>query len=108
MKVMGLRLKWVRQARNMKQSEIAKLVGIDQSTWSLYERGLRWPDHFDVLRLLAKLKISREYLLDGVLRDVEPELAIRLALEHPSELSSPRHTGGGKDKDRSEGNPHHY
>ena len=85
----GKRLKWVREAMGMKQAQIADLVGVDQTAWSLYERGLRMPDQFAAVRLIAKLKISREYLLEGILENVEPDLAIRLALAHP-ELAPPR------------------
>ena len=78
-----MRLRWVREARDMSQARIAEIVGVSDSAWSLYERGLRFPDVFDVNRLLAKLRISREYLLEGRLKGVEAGLAIRLAAAHP-------------------------
>jgi len=83
---MGKRLKWVRHAKGMTQRQIAEFVGLDQTTWSAYERGIRFPDQLGAVRLLAKLKISRDYLMDGVLRGVEADLAIRLALAHPNQL----------------------
>lgn len=92
----GIRLRWVREARKESQAQIADHVGIHQTAWSLYERGLRWPDDFEIPRLLAKLKISRAYLVEGSLEGVERDLAIRLAASHP-ELVAPidkaRHTG---------------
>lgn len=88
MRTMGARLRWVREAYGKTQEQMAAAVGIDQTTWSYYELGKRWPDQFAAPRLIAKLKISREYLLDGSLEGVERLLAIRLAASHP-ELASP-------------------
>jgi transcriptional regulator with XRE-family HTH domain len=104
MKQMGERLRWVREAKGWSQQQIATFVGLDQTAWSLYERGLRWPDQFAAARLIAKLKISREYLLDGLLDDrVEPALAIRLGAAHP-ELVPPIRKGNDKDKDQDHNN----
>lgn len=80
---MGRRLYWVRAARGLTQAEMAQQVGVHQTAWSLYERGLRWPDQFEVPRLAAKLQITLEYLRGGSLEGVEPSLAIRLAAAHP-------------------------
>lgn len=90
MKKMGERLRWVREALNLSQEQITQQLEIQrhQTSWSLYERGLRWPDEFEAERLLAKLQISRAYLLEGSLEGVERELAIRLAASHP-ELVAP-------------------
>jgi transcriptional regulator with XRE-family HTH domain len=85
---LGQRLRWVREARGMTQQQIAELVGVHQTAWSLYERGLRFPDQFEVPRLLAKLRISRDYLMDGSLEGVEADLAIRLAAAHPELVPS--------------------
>ncbi len=99
MKAAGTRLRWVRDIRGESQEEIAEHVGVHQTTWSLYERGERWPDEFEAARLLGKLKISREYLLEGGLQGVERELAIQLAARHP-ELAGPTdkepHRGTGQ------------
>lgn len=80
---MGERLRWVREALGKTQEELAEAIGVHQTSWSLYERGLRWPDQFEAPRLLAKLRISREYLLENTLQGVDPALAIRLAAKHP-------------------------
>jgi transcriptional regulator with XRE-family HTH domain len=85
---LGQRLRWVREAKGMTQQQIADLAGLHQTAWSLYERGLRFPDHFEVPRLLAKLRISREYLMEGSLEGVEADLAIRLAAAHPELVPS--------------------
>lgn len=80
----GQRLRWVREALDLSQTQIADLVGINQTTWSLYERGARLPDHFRIPQLCGKLRISTGYLLSGDLDGVEPRLAIALAAHHPS------------------------
>lgn len=84
----GTRLRWVREALGLSQAAIADQVGIHQTAWGLYERGKRLPDEFAGMRMIAKLKISRAYLIDGRLDGVERELAIRLAAAHP-ELAAP-------------------
>ena len=93
---MGQRLRWVREARGWNQTQAGEVVGVTQTAWSLYERGLRWPDAFEAVRLIAKLKISRDYLLTGDLGGVERDLAIRLAASHP-ELVEPKNTDQDRD-----------
>jgi transcriptional regulator with XRE-family HTH domain len=100
MQHMGQRLKWVREAMEKSQAEMADIVGVHQTAWSLYERGRRWPDQFEAVRLMAKLQISREYLLEDSLEGVERDLAIRLAARHP-ELAPPSGKGPRKDTGRS-------
>lgn len=83
MREIGVRLRWVRQAMGLSQEAIAEIVGVHQTAWSLYERGLRTPDQFEVPRIAGKLKISVHYMLGGGLEGVERDLAIRLAARHP-------------------------
>ena len=96
MQEMGIRLRWVREAMGLSQTAMADVVGVHQTAWSLYERGLRWPDQFEALRMMAKLGITRLYLLEGSLQGVQPPLAIRLAARHP-ELADSVGTGLGTD-----------
>ncbi len=97
---MGERLKWVREANGWNQTQAGDMVGVTQTAWSLYERGLRWPDAFAAVRLIAKLKISREFLLTGDLGGVERDLAIRLAASHP-ELVRPKNKDSDTGTDQS-------
>lgn len=97
---LGTRLRWVREALEANQQTMAEAIGVTQTAWSLYERGLRWPDEFSIPRLLGKLKISREYLLENTLEGVEPGLAIRLAAMHP-ELVETSGTARRKGRRRS-------
>ena len=45
---MGRRLRWVREALGVNQTDMARMVGVTQTAWSLYERGKRWPDQLVV------------------------------------------------------------
>ncbi len=58
MALMGERLRWVREALGASQEAMAELVGVHQTAWSYYERGLRWPDEFSATKLISKLRIS--------------------------------------------------
>ena len=98
MALMGERLRWVREALDLTQEQIAAAVGVHQTAWSLYELGKRWPDQFEAMRLIAKLQITREYLLMGSLEGVAPALAIRIAAKHP-ELVFPTGTARSTDTD---------
>lgn len=97
MRQMGIRLRWVREALGLSQEDMGEHVGLHQTTWSLYERGQRMPDAFAMVRLCGKLKVSREYLLEGSLDGVDRDLAIRLAAAHP-ELVPPTRKGPRTDK----------
>jgi len=95
-----MRLRWVREALGKSQEDMAGIIGVHQTAWSLYERGERWPDQFEVPRLVAKLQISLAYLRDGSLEGVERDLAIRLAANHP-ELVAPIRKGPDKGTDQT-------
>lgn len=97
MRKMGQRLRWVREALGLNQTDMARMVGLTQTGWSLYERGARWPDQFAAVRLMAKLKITREYLLEGDLSGIDRELAIQIAAQHP-ELARTSRTAPHKGK----------
>jgi transcriptional regulator with XRE-family HTH domain len=88
MLAMGQRLRWVRDIKGASQADMAAAIGLHPSSWSLYERGARWPDIFEAMRIVAKLQISIPYLLQGTLEGVERDLAIQLAAHHP-ELARP-------------------
>ena len=51
---LGQRLRWVREVLDMTQEQMATAVGVDQTAWSLYELGKRWPDLAMAMRIAAK------------------------------------------------------
>jgi transcriptional regulator with XRE-family HTH domain len=57
------RIKELREAKDLSQSELAELMGISQSALGNYERGDRVPDA-DLIKKFAQLfKVSSDYLL---------------------------------------------
>ena len=57
------RLKELRQTKNLRQEQVAKLIGVNKSAISSYENDLRQPS-FDILVRLANLyRVSTDYLL---------------------------------------------
>jgi len=57
------RLKTLRRASNMKQSELAEKLSLSQQTISLYEANKRHPDLDTLVRLADEFHVSTDYLL---------------------------------------------
>lgn len=57
------RLRNLRKAAGLTQKELGKLVGLDDSTISSYERGMSTPNHDLLTRLADVLHVSVDYLL---------------------------------------------
>ena len=63
MNMFGLRLKSLRKNKNISQKELAKIVGVAESTIGMYERDVRKPD-FELLKKFADFfDVSTDYLL---------------------------------------------
>lgn len=57
------RLKALRKNKNLRQEQVARLIGVNKSAISSYENNLRQPS-FDILVRLANLyRVSTDYLL---------------------------------------------
>ena len=57
------RIKDLREDRDMRQSDLAALTGIDQRTISNYETGKTAPDAYALIRLADTFDVSIDYLL---------------------------------------------
>ncbi len=57
------RLKSLRRASKMKQSELAQKLSLSQQTISLYEANKRHPDLETLVRLADEFQVSTDYLL---------------------------------------------
>ncbi len=57
------RIKVLREDRDMKQSDLAKEVGIDQRTISNYETGKSNPDSVALIKLADFFNVSIDYLV---------------------------------------------
>ena len=64
------RIKELREDRDLRQSDVSKVTGIDQRTLSNYETGKTNPDSFAIIKLAEFFSVSTDYLL-GVNKSVE-------------------------------------
>lgn len=69
-------LKEARNKLNMKQSEVAKALGIDTSTYCGYETGKRSPDVLKIKRLTQILQVSADKLLDIKKEDISETIKV--------------------------------
>ena len=69
-------LKEARNKLNMKQSEVAKALGIDTSTYCGYETGKRSPDVLKIKRLAQILQVSADKLLDIKKEDISETIKV--------------------------------
>lgn len=60
---MGKRIKELRKAHGLTQSELASRLGISASAVGMYEQGRREPDSTILLRLCGIFDVSGDYLL---------------------------------------------
>jgi transcriptional regulator with XRE-family HTH domain len=61
--MIGRRLRLLREAKNLTQIELGKLIGVSNSTVSLYESGDREPDFETFKRISIFFNTSTDYLL---------------------------------------------
>jgi len=58
-----MRLKELREEKNMSQVQLANKLGVNNRTISQYERGIREPDIQTIKQLCAFFNVSAGYLL---------------------------------------------
>jgi transcriptional regulator with XRE-family HTH domain len=102
---LGDRLRWAREMVSGGPTRLAADVGVDTSAIRHIERGARLPSLHLLQALCHVLRISPQYLLDGSLAGVDPELAAKLKAAHP-ELSWPASPGPGSDRNSSPSSGH--
>lgn len=64
-KGIGARIKYVRKARGIRQTDLAKTVGITYQYMSMIETGKRRLSLGAIVRLASELQVSVDYLLNG-------------------------------------------
>ena len=79
----GERLRWARELVSGGPTRLAADVGVDTSAIRHIERGARLPSLHLLQALCHVLRISPQYLMEGSLAAVDPELAARLKAAHP-------------------------
>ncbi|SHJ33040.1 helix-turn-helix transcriptional regulator, partial [Desulfofundulus thermosubterraneus] len=62
----GERLAFLRQQKGLSQAELARLLGVGQSTIAMYEKNKRLPDYQFLIRLADFFGVSTDYLLGRV------------------------------------------
>ncbi len=70
---MRIRIRDLREDRDLKQTDVAKGTGIDQRTISNYENGKTIPDAYALVRLADFFGVSIDYLLGRVDMDLYTE-----------------------------------
>lgn len=58
-------LKKCRESKGMSQKELAEIIGVAPSTYSLYESGAREPDVLKIKGMAKALNVTGDYLLFG-------------------------------------------
>ncbi|MBC3899705.1 MAG: helix-turn-helix domain-containing protein [Firmicutes bacterium] len=60
---MGLRIKILRQLKDINQAELGKIVGVGKTTISNYETGYSVPDLDTLIKLAEYFNVTTDYLL---------------------------------------------
>lgn len=66
----GSRLKKLRSDTNLKQAQLAKLVGVARTTICYYENDQRQPDYSILIRLADVFHVSTDFLLGRRMGDM--------------------------------------
>lgn len=77
----GLRLKQLREQKNMLQKDLAEILNNTQQTISLYESGKREPDYETLKNIASYFNVSIDYLL-GHTDDPSPHPKINTIAAH--------------------------
>lgn len=92
------RLRQARKAAKMTQNQVAKAIGVTESTYCGYETGKRQPDPMKISAIASVLGVSGDYLLDIFVpenekkpapmgNELDAELLKKLMSLTPDELS---------------------
>lgn len=71
---MRIRIKDLREDRDMRQSDLARETGIDQRTISNYETGRTVPDAYALVRLADFFDVSIDYLVGRTEQDLSAQM----------------------------------
>lgn len=58
------RISELRKNKNLKQEEIAKIIGVARTTYSMYEHGNRQMDYETIIKLADYYKVSLDYIFE--------------------------------------------
>jgi len=57
------KLKYLREERNLSQMQLAKILGVNQTTVSTWELGKKLPDFMNIIKISKFFGITSDYLL---------------------------------------------
>lgn len=84
----GARLRAIRKFSGQPQTALCRILGVDQSTWSKWEQGLRLPDIFMMIRFAARTKVTLDLIYRGNPDGIHPHLRGLLERDYPDLLVS--------------------
>jgi transcriptional regulator with XRE-family HTH domain len=79
----GQRIRWAREIVEPNRLVFARKLGVDVSTIRNIEKGKTNPGVQLIHRICHSIRISLDYVVDGRLIGVDPELAQCLIADHP-------------------------
>lgn len=85
MTLLGARLRALRQQRGLTQSEMAKKLSVDRTTYTKYENGRVSPDHQALVCIAELHGVTVDFLLGR--DDVPASLSVADSREHNVELT---------------------
>lgn len=80
----GKRLRAIRDLAGVTQEALCELLGVDQSTYSKWEKGKRVPDVLVMTAFAARFKTSLDFLYRGAPIGMHPDLVHLLRTGYPS------------------------
>lgn len=66
----------LRKERNLSMKEFGNLVGLAESTISLYENGKRQPDNEKLIQMADFFGVSVDYLLGRIEKETPPDMEL--------------------------------
>lgn len=81
-RLVGERLRAIREANNLRPSEIAAMLGVERTYWTRWEKGRRPIPPPEAWKLTQMFEVDLDFILAGEMKSVPPALqaAIREAL----------------------------
>lgn len=85
----GQRLRAIREIGNIKQEDLCARLGVDQSTYSKWEKGKRLPDVLVLTQFAARFMVSLDFLYRGIPSRIHPDVLALMREKHPDLVDEP-------------------
>lgn len=79
----GARIRAIRELANASQESISEVIGVDQSTWSKWERGDRMPEVYAMTKFAARSRATLDLIYCGRPEASHPTLIRLLRVKVP-------------------------